>query len=893
VERAELTHPAPPIECDVVLRDGTTLRLRPLRFDDGAALQRFLAALSPDSVYFRFFNLRPDPAVIARVLAADGDAEFALIAECGQAIVALAQYSRFPDDPSSAEAAFLVADAMQGRGVGTRLLEQLAEHARAHGVDRFHAWVMGANHRMLQVFVDSGFTVQSKSEHGVIEVALSLEQTPAFQSRSAERASAAARASLRPFFEPSAVAVVGASRERGSVGAEIVNNLRTTGYRGGIFPVHPSANEIQGLRAYPRLQEIPVDVDLAVVVVPASRVVEVARDAAAKHVKALVVVSAGFAEIGPDGRARESELLGVVRDAGMRMIGPNCMGLLNADPRVLLNATFSPVFPPAGRVAFSTQSGALGLAILEYARRVNLGISTFASIGNKADVSSNDLIQYWADDPNTGVILLYLESFGNPRKFGQLARAVGRHKPIVAVKAGRSDAGARAASSHTGALASSDTIVSALFRHAGVIRTTTLEEMFDVAMLVDRQPLPNGNRVAILTNAGGPGILAADACEGHGLQVTPLVDETIAGLREFLPAAAGLHNPVDMLATASAEHYAHAMRLLLADPNVDSLLTIFIPPLVTATADVATAMTDVARGAPKPVLATFMGVEGAIPLLSPIPAYRFPEAAVAALARVTEHARWRRKPAGETKRFEANVDAARGVIAEAMANGPGWLTPVDAQRVLEAMGVPVVAMQIVRTEDEAVAVAATMGFPVALKAFGPAILHKSDAGAVRLGLADEASVRTAYRDVMTRLESRAAGVLLQRMAGEGVEMFIGGLQDPAFGPVVFCGSGGVLVELFGDAVCRLCPLTDVEADEMLSEVRGIARLRGHRGRPPADEGAFADALLRVAALLDACPEIQELDINPVNVMSRGVSALDVRLRVAASPAPPRTRRVRY
>ena len=880
------------IDCDVVLRDGTTLRLRPLRSDDGAALQRFLEQLSPDSVYFRFFNPRPDQAVIARVLAADGDNEFALIAECGNAIVALAQYSRFPDR-SAAEAAFLVADAMQGRGVGTRLLEQLAEHARQRGVDRFHAWVMGANHRMLQVFVDSGFTVQSKSEHGVIEVALSLEQTPMFHSRSAERASAAARASLRPFFEPSAVAVVGASRERGTVGAEIVRNLRSTGYRGAIFPVHPTASEIQGLRAYPRLTDIPVAVDLAVIVVPAARVVDVARDAAAKHVKALVVVSAGFAETGPDGRAREAELLGIVRDAGMRMIGPNCMGLLNADPGVLLNATFSPVFPPAGRVAFSTQSGALGLAILEYARRVNLGISTFASIGNKADVSSNDLIQYWADDPNTGVILLYLESFGNPRKFGQLAREVGRRKPIVAVKAGRSDAGTRAALSHTGALAASDTIVSALFRHAGVIRTTTIEEMFDVAMLVDRQPLPEGNRVAILTNAGGPGILAADACEGHGLQVTALLDETIAGLRAFLPPAAGLHNPVDMLATASAEHYAQAMRLLLADPHVDSLLTIFIPPLVTATSDVAAAMTATARGAKKPVLATFMGVEGAIPLLAPIPAYRFPEAAVAALARVTEHAQWRRKPEGTTPDFDANVRAARRMIAEAMTKGPGWLTPVDAQRVLDALGVPAVPMQIVRSEDEAVAVAATTGYPVALKAFGPAILHKSDAGAVRLGLADEAEVRAAYRDVMTRLGTRAMGVLVQRMAGEGVEMFIGGLQDPAFGPVVFCGSGGVLVELFGDAVCRLCPLTDVDAKEMLDDVRGIARLRGHRGRPPADEGAFADALLRVSALLDACPEIQELDINPVNVLAHGVCALDVRLRVAPSPAPARSRRVRY
>jgi acetyl coenzyme A synthetase (ADP forming)-like protein len=881
------------IDCDVVLRDGTTLRLRPLRSTDGRALQDFLAQLSPDSVYFRFFNPRPDPEVVRRLLTADGDTEFALIAECGGAIVALAQYARFAQDRSRAEAAFLVADAMQGRGVGTRLLEQLAEHARPRGIETFHAWVMGANHRMLQVFVDSGFSVRSKSERGTIEVVLSLEQTETFVSASAARASVAARASLRPFFEPTSVAVVGASRERGGVGAEIVSNLRSTGYRGAIIPIHPTASEIQGLRAYPRLVDVADDIDLAVVVVPAARVLGVARDAAAKHVKAMVVISAGFSETGAEGRAREAELLATVRDAGMRMIGPNCMGILNADPGVLLNATFSPVFPPAGRVAFSTQSGALGLAILAYARRVNLGISTFASIGNKADLSSNDLIQYWADDPKTGAILLYLESFGNPRRFGQLARQVGKRKPIVAVKAGRSAAGARAATSHTGALAASDTIVTALLQHAGVIRTTTLEEMFDVAMLLDRQPLPEGKRVAILTNAGGPGILAADACEGHGLQITPLLDSTIAGLRAFLPAEAGLHNPVDMIATATADHYARAMRLLLADPNVDSLLTIFIPPLFTAAADVAGAMTDVARGSSKPVLATFMGVEGAIPMLAPIPAYRFPEAAVAALARVTEHARWRRRPAGTVPDFSAEVATARQTIADALAKGPGWLAPPDAARVLDAIGITSVQTRVVSDEDDAAAEAAAIGYPVALKAFGPAILHKSDAGAVRLGLDSERALRDAYQDLLERLGGRLTGVLVQRMAGEGVEMFIGGLQDPSFGPVVFCGSGGVLVELFGDAVCRLCPLTEVDAEEMLNEVRGVARLRGHRGRPPADEQALRDALLRVSALLEGCPEIQELDINPVNVLTQGATALDVRIRIAPFPVPPRTRRVRY
>ena len=577
----------------------------------------------------------------------------------------------------------------------------------------------------------------------------------------------------------------------------------------------------------------------------------------------------------------------------MRMIGPNCMGLLNADPQVLLNATFSPVFPAAGRVAFSTQSGALGLAILEYAKRLGLGISKFASIGNKADVSSNDLLQYWADDRKTAVILLYLESFGNPRKFGQLARSIGKRKPIVAVKAGRSDAGARAASSHTGALAASDTVVDALFHHAGVIRTTTLEEMFDVAMLLDRQPLPAGNRVAILTNAGGPGIMAADACEGHGLGVTPLLENTIGKLREFLPAAAGVHNPIDMLATASADHYARAMRLLLQDSNVDSLITIFIPPLVTAAADVARAMSEAAASATKPVLATFIGVEGSITGLAPIPGYRFPEAAVAALARASRYAEWRNRPAGQLRDLSTQLAAARSLVTEALHRGQGWMTPGDALNVLETVGIAGVATRTVVDEDDAVRAAETMSFPVVLKGFGPTLVHKSDVGAVRLGLESERELRAAYRDLRSTLGDRLGGAIVQRMAGPGVEMFIGGLQDPAFGPVIFCGSGGVLVEILGDAVCRLCPLTDRDARDMLDDVRGIRRLRGYRGSAVADELALQDALVRVSALLDACPEIQEIDVNPLSVMAKGVIALDARIRLAEPQSQRQTRRVRY
>jgi acetyl coenzyme A synthetase (ADP forming)-like protein len=880
------------VDCDVVLRDGTTLRIRPLRAADRDALHRFLAQLSPDSVYFRFFNPRPSVAALDQLLTVDGQNTFALVAECGAQIVALAQYFREPRE-LAAEAAFLVSDAMQGRGVGTRLLEQLAEHAREQGIRRFDAWVMGANHRMLQVFVDSGFAVQSKTDQGVIAVTLSLDQTDAFAARSAARASTAARASLGPFFTPRSVAVVGASRERGTVGAEILNNLRTTGYRGSLIPIHPTAAEVQELKAYPRLTDVPGEIDLAVIAVPAAKVLDVARNAAEKRVKAMVVISAGFSEVGADGRAQETALLDIVRTAGMRMIGPNCMGVLNADPAVLLNATFAPVFPPAGRVAFSTQSGALGLSILEYARRVNVGLSTFASIGNKADVSSNDLIQYWADDPNTGVILLYLESFGNPRKFGQLARETGKRKPIVALKAGRSQSGARAAASHTGALASSDTVVDALFRHAGVIRTTTIEEMFDVARLLDGQPLPSGRRVAILTNAGGPGILAADACEGQGLVVATLRAETVARLRAFLPAAASPTNPVDMLATASADQYAQSLRVLLEDPEVDSVITIFIPPLVTATQAVAAAIKEVVRTATKPVLATFMGSEAAIPLLAPIPVYGFPEAAVQALARAAAYAAWRGRNPGVTLDFAAEVVNARRIVEELRVKGDGWVSPADAQRVLHAMGIETLPSRTVLNENDAVQQSDAIGYPVVLKAIGANILHKSDVGGVKLNLAEASAVRAAYQELDRTLRGQMSGVMVQRMAPGGVEMFVGGLQDPAFGPVVFCGSGGVLVELFKDAASRLAPLTDADAAEMLDEIRGVARLRGFRGAPHADEEALRDVVLRIGALLDGCAEIQELDINPLTVFTRGVAALDVRMRISTQPPRAPTRRVRY
>jgi acetyl coenzyme A synthetase (ADP forming)-like protein len=870
---------------DIVLRDGTTLHLRPAGPGDEAALPRsFFDQVRVHGQWLRGLGLEPaDPA---RVVVGGVSGQLQVVAG----------YRRRSEAPTHAEVAMAVAPGFEGRGIGTRVLELLADDARDLGVAVFDAWVPRDNRTVVGLFASSGFAVAEHGDGGpdVLHVSLDLGPTMAYLERSAARARTAASASMRPFFEPRGVAVIGVNRERGRIGSEVFHNLIDAGCSVPVYPVHPEAHEIAGRQVFARATDIPGVVDLAVVVVPAAQVLSAVDDCITKGVKALVVISAGFAETGTEGRVLEAALLDKVRNAGVRMVGPNCMGLLNTDPAVNLNATFSPVYPPAGGVAMSTQSGALGLAILDYARRLGLGISTFVSVGNKADVSSNDLLQYWADDPRTQVILLYLESFGNPRKFSQIARRVAREKPIVAVKSGRSASGARAASSHTGALATSDAVVDALFEQAGVIRTNTLEELFDVAALLAHQPVPAGRRVAILTNAGGPGILAADACEAQGLTLPSLSDDTIAELRSFLPAAASVGNPVDMIASASADSYGRALAALLRDDRVDSVLVIFIPPLVTHPDDVARTIRAASMAAPqKPVLGIFMSAQSAAPVLAPIPCFEFPESAAIALARATTYGEWRATPVDAPPEIAIDTRTARALVDVVVARGGGWLTPEEAQRLVAAAGVPVPTGLPVVTEQDAVEAAASIGGTVVLKAAGPTILHKTEVGGVRVGLMGEAAIREAWQDMKSRLGDAMTGGLIQAMVGGGVEMLVGLTDDPIFGPVMACASGGILAELLHDADFRLHPLTERDAEAMIHSLRGAALLKGHRGAPPADIAALKDVLLRVSALVTACPEIRELDINPLRVMSRGAHALDIRIRVEVPRVPARSRRITY
>jgi acetate---CoA ligase (ADP-forming) len=698
------------------------------------------------------------------------------------------------------------------------------------------------------------------------------------------------------------VAVVGASRRRDAIGGAVLRNLIDQGFQGPVYPVNPSASHVQSIPAYPDVESIPGEIDLAVIVVPAASVQEAAEACIRKGVKALVVISAGFKETGEEGRRREEALRALVRRHGVRLVGPNCLGLLNTAPDISMNATFAPVQPPPGRVAFSSQSGALGLAILDYARQLNLGISQFVSVGNKTDVSGNDLIEFWEKDPGTDVILLYVESFGNPAKFTQLARRVARTKPIIAVKSGRTPGGSRAASSHTGALAGSDAAVEALFHQSGVIRTDTIEDLFDTAVLLASQPVPAGKRVAILTNAGGPGIMAADACEYAGLELAALDPRTRKALRVFLPEEASVRNPVDMIASAEAPSFEKALRLLCQDKNVDSIIVIFVPPLVTGAMEVARAILAGTAGTKKTILSCFMGSHGVPESLRSlqeghVPSYPFPEAAARTLARVVHYAAWRNRVPGkvpsvsgiDVRRAQAAIARALGTQADPEA--PCWLDVGALQEVLSAYGIRTSAPRTAANRGEAAIAAKSIGFPVVLKVRSPEVVHKTDVGGVRLGIQTEEETARVFDEIRAVLakslpDARFHGVTVEPMIEGGIETIVGVTRDPKFGPIVLFGLGGVAVELLRDVSLRIAPLTDHDAEEMVREIQGHPLLTGYRGRPPANIAGVIDLLHRVSRLAVGHPEIRELDLNPVLVFegSKPCIALDARLRVEA-PAP--------
>lgn len=878
---------------DVLLRDGAIAHLRPLAIEDEPALQALNSRVSARTRLMRYFSVsdRPGEWYVEHLLeqARLGNA---VVAIQGDELVGVASFARLESDPEVADVGLLVDDEHQGTGIGSLLLEHLAHVARHQGIRTFHADVMSENGPMLRMLRASGLSMKSRVERDVTEHTIDLE--PSEQARRAvqRREIVSERASLERVLAPRSCAVVGSARE-GSVASRVVQSIGSFGYTGDLF--------VAG-----RADELPA-VDLVVVCVRADRVLDVARAAAAVGAAGLLVLSAGFAETGEQGRDRQDELLGICRRAGMRLIGPNCLGLVNTDPLVRLNATFCETTTSPGRIAVLSQSGAVGIAALRYAERRRTGLSLFVSTGNKADVSGNDLLEYLAADDATSVVAMYLESFGNPRKFQQVAREVGRTKPVVVVKSGRTSVGARAGQSHTAAAATPDVATDALLKAAGALRADDLTELFDLVAVLDAAPLLTGRSIAVIGNSGGPGVLAVDALAAAGLHVAELSSETKQELRRLVPTSASVNNPVDLLATVSPQELGAAVVVLLRDPSVDAVVSVYTPVTAGSEEAVAAALVDAANEVPDvPLLTTFPGI--AVPPRGlaragrpDLPFFEFPEQAARVLAKVAAYGEWRAVPTAD----DGLVSVRKPQLDQALLSDCSerrWLDPGEVDNVLHALGVSTVETEYVRDRAEALAAADRLGFPVVLKASGPSLVHKSDLGGVITHLRDTEALEHAWEDVSRRLGWLMTGAVVQRhlSADDGLELVVGGYVDESVGPLVMVGLGGVMTDVLADRVLRVPPRTREQARAQLMELRSAAALGGFRGRGALAVDAVADVLVAVGQLLEAYPEVREIDINPLFVTPFDVRALDARIAIqrtdneAAAPfrtlRPPLSRR---
>ena len=866
-------------EADVVLSDGATAHLRPIRPDDADRLVEFYGRVSDDSKYFRFFVPYPtlSPRDVETFTQVDHTDRVALIVLIGDEMIAVGRYERI--DAGQAEVAFLVEDDHQGRGVGSVLLEHLAQSARERGIGRFVAEVLPHNHKMITVFSEAGYTIASRLTDGIVHVEFEIRPTDDSIDVMTAREHRAEARSIQRLLTPRSVAVIGASRSRDKVGHALVRNLVRGGFTGPVYAVNPDATAVSGVPAYPTVRDVPGEVDLALVAVPADAVADVVLDCAARGVKGLVVVSAGFAETGPDGRERQGELVRIARSHGMRVVGPNCLGIVNTDPAYSLNASMAPVVPPPGRVGFFSQSGALGIAILEAVAARGLGLSTFVSAGNRADVSGNDLLQYWYDDPATEVVLLYLESLGNPRKFARLARMVAAEKPVVAVKSGRSTQGVPLG--HT--VRVTDTPVAALdamFRQSGVIRVDTLAEMFDVAQALALQPLPAGPRVAVVGNSDSLGLLAADAAAAAGLEVVGAPD--------------------DLGPRATAADFEQALTRLVDDPGVDSVVVVYVPTLESGRAEeVARVLAAVAAPGTKPVVTTFLGSGGVpealrllddrgVPGRGSVPSYPSPEEAARALAHVTSYAQWRVRPRGDVPVIDGcDAETARKLVAAERAGRPGGgpLEGPALSELLASYGITLLEMVPVATVDDAVRAGERLGWTVVLKATAPHLRHRPDLADVWRNIDTPDEMRNAWATMCRTLTDPAtAGCVVQPMAPPGVPVTVRAQEDALFGPVVSFGVSGVTTELLGDRSYRIPPLTDVDAAAMVREIKAAPLLLGYRGGAMADVRAVEDLLHRVSHLIDDLPEVADVELGPVLVGTEGLAVVNASAHVA-TPDP--------
>jgi acyl-CoA synthetase (NDP forming)/GNAT superfamily N-acetyltransferase len=880
-----------------LLADGTTIEIRPARVGDFDAVRAMHAAMSPDNIYLRFFSMsraaaEQEAGRICREPAADHGA---LLAWLAGDLIGVASYEA-KGSSGTAEIAFAVADHAHHRGVATLLLEHLVSAARDQGVRTFFADVLTENSAMLRVFADAGLEARRTSADGVTELAFDLpagDADPAwgpYLDAVAQREGHADVASLRYVFGAASVAVVGASRKPDSVGRSILRNIVTGGYTGRVYAVNPHAAELEGVLCAPSPAVLPEPVDLAVICVPAPAVPEAVGECGQRGVRALVVITSGFDAAG------RSALLACCRQYGMRLVGPNCFGV--AVPGIGLDATFAASHPAAGTAGLAVQSGGLGIALLGQLTRLGIGVSSFASLGDKSDVSGNDMLLWWEQDPATSLAVLYLESFGNPRKFGRTARHVGARMPVLTVDAGRSEAGQRAAASHTAAAASPVVTRDALFRQAGIIATRDFGELIDAAVLLASQPVPAGGRVAIVSNAGGAGVLAADACADVGLHAAVLDGQVQDRLRRLLPPGAAVAGPVDTTAAVPPEVFRRCLEQVAADEGVDAILALTVP---TAIADPAAAACLAAIS--KPLVLSVLNQAEAVRLLpggpdgpGPVPAYAYPGSAARALAHAARYGAWRARVPGQVPAFgDLRADDARALVGGFLESSPdgGWLPPDQTADLLECYGIPLVRTQPVTSEEAAVSAGARLGGPVVLKADVPGLVHKTDAGAVQLDLHGPDEVRAAYRALAGRFGARLSAVLVQPMIGGGTEVIIGVVQEPVFGPLVVFGLGGVATDVLADRSARLTPLTDTDAAALVRSIRAAPLLLGHRGTPPADLAALQDILLRISRLADDLPQVAELDLNPVIARPDGAHVVDTRVRILpAQPADPYLRRLR-
>jgi acyl-CoA synthetase (NDP forming)/RimJ/RimL family protein N-acetyltransferase len=871
-------------EADVVLRDGATAHLRPITPADADLLVSFYARVSEQSKYFRFFAPYPQLSDrdVARFTQVDYHDRLALIVTVGNEMIGVGRYER--TGPRTAEVAFLIEDAHQGRGLGQLFLEHLAQAARENGIARFVAEVLPDNRKMMTVFTEAGYKVAREFEDGVIMVEFDIAPTDTSFGVMQAREQRSEALSIARLLTPSSVALIGASRREGTIGNALLRNLRDGGFPGRLYAVNTDtkADEIEGVPAYPTIREVEDTVDLAVVAVRAEMVADVILDCAAKGVRGLVVVSSGFAEIGDEGRKRQRYLVGLARSYGMRVIGPNALGVINTAPGVALNATLSPVMPSQGRVAFFCQSGALGVPILADMAGRGLGLSSFVSAGNRADVSGNDLMQYWYSDEATEVVLLYLESLGNPRKFSRVARRLAGRKPVVALKSGRATQGVP-----VGQMVRRSQLppaaIESLFRQSGLIGVDTTGELFDVAQLLAHQPLPKGPRVAVVSNSDALTLLALDTMTACGLEVTG--------------------EPRNLSADATASDFGAALSEVFDDDRVHSVVVIYTPPVQSNGAEVAQVVAAAAAGSKKPVVSTFLASRSVPEALrvpdavggaarGSIPSFLNPQYAVGALAKATQYGEWRRRSDSRIPDLP-DVDTAGGedFVAEFLQRHPNGadLDDADRQRLLSFYGIRVLPAFPVLTADEAVARAAELGFEVILKATAEQWRMRPDLADIWRHIHDEDDMRAAWAEMTETFgvasDPARAQFVVQKMAPPGVPVVISALEDVSFGPVVTFGLSGVATDLLGDRSYRMPPLTARDAAEMVHEVRAAPLLYGYRGSDPVDTPAIENLLHRVSRLTLDLEEVVRLDLRSVLAAAQGATVLDTSIRIAPNEKP--------